>query len=605
MRISRRSLLKGVSGAALISAAGQAPLLGGIFRAGPAAAQDVPSFAPDVGKGRTVAVVGAGIAGLTAAYELLRAGFDVTVFEGQKRYGGRSLTVRPSDADYKSWYLANNPFVTADSYCDFIPAEVRGARVGEQIAQFTPYRVGDGYFDLHLNCGPGRIPTHHTGVLHYCRAFGVPMEQYIFVGDSNLLQSDDLNGGVPVQMREFRYNLDGYVAEMLYGAADGAVPSDIAAKDPSAVDRLRQYLVQFGDLSSNGGFERTDRAGYAIDPGAGTNPGVAREPLALDVLLKASDLWTDLLAGEDYLWQVPLLQPTGGMDMVWQAFLAQVVAGKELRSRVRLEHEVIAMSYAETDGKEVTVTYKAPAGSGQATFDYVVVTAAPFVVERMTLDGLIDDDVPPLLHSLLYSLGGKYGWQARRRFWEDPDVGIFGGTSRTTNLITEIWYPSDGYHGPTGILTGTYIAERDNLVDFDGRVYEPATDYRTAVETSDDPLEKLRGYQWGEMDHATRTKHALEGGALLHPGYEENLYAEDGLSISWNNQPFQYGLDVRHMPATRPEAYARLIQPIDKKGRVFLAGDQVSYLSGWQEGAVRSAWWTLGLIRDDVALQDG
>jgi monoamine oxidase len=36
-----------------------------------------------------------------------------------------------------------------------------------------------------------------------------------------------------------------------------------------------------------------------------------------------------------------------------------------------------------------------------------------------------------------------------------------------------------------------------------------------------------------------------------------------------------------------------------------LAGNSVSYWAGWQEGAVRSAWWTLGQIREHAAAQAG
>ena len=45
----------------------------------------------------TVAVIGAGLAGLTAAYRLQQRGFDVTVFEGRDRVGGRVWTVRKGD----------------------------------------------------------------------------------------------------------------------------------------------------------------------------------------------------------------------------------------------------------------------------------------------------------------------------------------------------------------------------------------------------------------------------------------------------------------------------------------------------------------------------
>jgi protoporphyrinogen/coproporphyrinogen III oxidase len=45
----------------------------------------------------TVAVVGAGLAGLSAAYRLQQQGFDVTVFEERDRVGGRVWTVRQGD----------------------------------------------------------------------------------------------------------------------------------------------------------------------------------------------------------------------------------------------------------------------------------------------------------------------------------------------------------------------------------------------------------------------------------------------------------------------------------------------------------------------------
>jgi len=46
---------------------------------------------------RKVLIIGAGLSGLVTAYELSKAGFDVTIFEAQARIGGRVLTVRDFD----------------------------------------------------------------------------------------------------------------------------------------------------------------------------------------------------------------------------------------------------------------------------------------------------------------------------------------------------------------------------------------------------------------------------------------------------------------------------------------------------------------------------
>ena len=54
---------------------------------------------PEASQSKKVVVVGAGMAGLTAAFELMQGGHDVTVLEARMRPGGRVYTIRDPFAD--------------------------------------------------------------------------------------------------------------------------------------------------------------------------------------------------------------------------------------------------------------------------------------------------------------------------------------------------------------------------------------------------------------------------------------------------------------------------------------------------------------------------
>ena len=90
-RVSRRDFVRMLSAAGLLTAAGGlAPHL--------ARAAESPSPKPG-GGGDPVAIIGAGVAGLTAAYRLHQAGIPCEIFEGSERTGGRILTKNDFNKD--------------------------------------------------------------------------------------------------------------------------------------------------------------------------------------------------------------------------------------------------------------------------------------------------------------------------------------------------------------------------------------------------------------------------------------------------------------------------------------------------------------------------
>jgi monoamine oxidase len=84
---------------------------------------------------------------------------------------------------------------------------------------------------------------------------------------------------------------------------------------------------------------------------------------------------------------------------------------------------------------------------------------------------------------------------------------------------------------------------------------------------------------------AERLRIATEQGERLHPDYAK--YVEHGIAIGWNNMEFaRFGWADESDPTFGANAQV-LMQP---QGRFHMAGDQITYWSGWQEGALLSAW---------------
>ena len=86
------------------------------------------------------------------------------------------------------------------------------------------------------------------------------------------------------------------------------------------------------------------------------------------------------------------------------------------------------------------------------------------------------------------------------------------------------------------------------------------------------------------MRPARRVAAAREGVDRIHPGYGRQV--DRGVAVAWTNLPFAGGGWVdRDNPEWR-EAYPVMRRPV---GPVYFAGEHMSMLNQWQEGAVRSA----------------
>jgi monoamine oxidase len=375
---------------------------------------------PNAGRGTKVAILGAGIAGLVAAYEMRRAGFDCTVLEARERPGGRLWTIR------------------------------RGDRV-----EFTDGTVQHCNFDhgLYLNAGAGRIPSIHRTILGYCRELNVALEVEVNTSRSSLLESDRAFDGRPIEQRQALHDARGHVAELLARAIQkGALDQEVTADDR---ERMLAFLRNFGDLNAAYIYAGSSRAGLAQYPGAGETGAERREPLPMRALLDA-DFWRALTFEEGLDMQATMLQPVGGMDRIPYAFAKSLGSVVKYRSPVR---EIRKTSNG------VRIVYADPRGGPRSLEAAYCICTLPVPVLAAT-----QHDFPAriveAMKQVSYAAAYKIAWESKR-FWEREN-NIYGGISWLSNgpisleagaLLGNVWYPSDGFLSEKGVLISGYATE--------------------------------------------------------------------------------------------------------------------------------------------------
>jgi monoamine oxidase len=462
--------------------------------------------------GTKVVVLGAGVAGLSAAYELGKAGYDVTVLEARDRVGGRNWTIR------------------------------RGAKLdmtdgSRQVCEFDS--------DLYWNSGPARLPSHHQAVLGYCRELGVPLEVEVNTSRGALLLNPAANGGKPIEMRQAINDARGEISELLAKALDsGALDQELTAHDK---ERMVAFLRQYGDLSPDRLFKGSTRSGYSILPGPAEQVGVMRNPVPLGVLLDM-DMWSAMLFEEGFDFQATMFQPVGGMDRIPMAF------AKKLGPVVRLMSEVTAIRRRNNG---VSVDYLDKRSGRRSSIDaaYCIVTIPLKVLT--TVDADFSADHRAAIAGVVYGNAIKIAWQSRR-FWETDDQ-IYGGISWVKGPTAMVWYPSDRFFSPKGILLGAYVT-RDIVDAFAAR-----------------PL----------AEQIELSRAAIEG---LHPGRGREL--EKPLAIAWSKVPYSLGISARYA-SDQDGNYAVLNGP---DGPFYFAGEHLSHIGAWQEGAMLSARRAINMI---------
>ncbi|MEV7009888.1 FAD-dependent oxidoreductase [Streptosporangium sp. NPDC051022] len=410
-----------------------------------------------------VVILGAGVAGLTCAYELGKAGYDCTVLEAADRVGGRNLTLRGGD------------------------------RLTETGGRPQTAAFGEG---VYFNAGAGRIAPWMV-TMDYCRELGVPIETFVNNNASAYVYTRGMTA--PVRARTARADMYGYVAELLAKASGaGALNRRLTRQDR---ERLAEFLRRFGDLGPDLAYRGSTRRGFVTYPGVDAGLPIGVPPSLAQVF--AAGMGRAITMDFGYDQAMPMFQPVGGMDAIVTALAAAVG-----RDRIRTGTPVTGLKNLP-DGVEVTHR------GGTFRADYCVAALPPNLLARLPHN--LGAEITAALGTPVPVAAGKIGLEYGRRWWEIEDR-IYGGVTETDLDITHIWYPSHGYHSRSGLVVGYYNTEEN--AELYGRLSHGARRARALTQGKKIHGEKYRTDLRSSVSIAWHRQPYLEGGWVRWPSYE-------------------------------------------------------------------------------------
>ena len=372
---------------------------------------------PREGKAKKVLIAGAGMAGLVAAYELLRAGHEPLLLEAQNRIGGRVQTLR-------------EPFM-------------------------------DG---LHAEAGAMRIPRAHTLTLAYIKKFGLsispftmgnPQGYYHLNGRKHRMAEADADPAV--LLAEAADHEQGKTYTQLWEEALRPITDKLTAHGDAAWEEI---ITEYDQYSTREYLERCQWSECAIEVfGLLANQEALMNSSFLEVLREE--------VGACYTNMVSI---DGGMDHLPRAFLPA------LQSRIRFGVRIVAIDQSEGG---VTLHYRTRAGRFSETGDYAILTLPFPVLRHIQLLKPFSRIKQRAIRQLYYDASAKVFLQCRRRFWEE-DEGIFGGGTVTDLPIRNVYYPDHGRETGRGVLLASYTwsedAQRWGSLPPDERIQEALND---------------------------------------------------------------------------------------------------------------------------------
>lgn len=444
---------------------------------------------PTTAPRQRVVVVGAGIAGLVAAHELLRAGHDPLILEAQHRVGGRILTLR------------------------------------------EPFAPG-----LYGEAGAMRIPRTHALTLAYAEKFGLKLNPFT-------LQNPEAYCHLFGRKHRWR-EIDADPALLAGEMSEQDRGTTCTKRWEQAIRPLAEEIEQGGPAAWAAIVARYD--GYStrefLERQHWPEPMIELFGLLQNQEALMNSCFLELLREEVGRFYVDLLQIDGGMDLLPRAFLPA------LSSRIRFGARMTAIEAADSG---VTIHYQTIGGRARVAGDYAIVTVPFPVLRHVEITHPFSSAKRRAIRQLRYDASAKIFLQFRRRFWEE-DEGIVGGGTVTDLPIRNVFYPEHGRELGRGVVLASYTWSED-------------------------------AQRWGSLGHDERLSQALEDLAVIHPQALGEY--EVGASKMWHDDPNAGGAFALFEPGQQTLLHDHIVAP---EGRVYFAGEHASLAHAWIQGAIES-----------------
>jgi monoamine oxidase len=364
------------------------------------------SWKPVSNTRKRVIILGGGLAGLSAAYELNAAGHDVVIFEARPRPGGRVLTVR-------------DPFP-------------------------------DG---LYAEFGATRISDTNDWVMKYVAAFGLTLEPFrtsgndvVHIRGKRIVVTDESQVNWPLKLTDEERRLgrsgmrEKYINAVLREIGDAGAPE----APPSTLAR----------------YDSTPFPAFLRRQGASPD---AEQLLTLGASGNETELVSSLTRLRAAVWRgrtTKWSKIKGGNDQLPKAF------ARALADRI---HYRTAASHIEQSSNGVRVVVVRNGLRDTVEGDYLVSTIPLPVLRTMSISQAFPTEVQSVVRDHLYGSSTKIVLQTQSRFWEKEGLSGFATTDRPSQEIWNIAAAQPGPRGlllvyTTGLTIPRTVPQNEDRV---------------------------------------------------------------------------------------------------------------------------------------------